>query len=74
LNVVLAAAAVERLKGDPLWVLVVAGPGAAKTETVQALAGAGATITSTVSSEGALLSATPQRDRAKDATGGRYDG
>ena len=35
IDVVVAAAAVERMTGDPLWVLVVSGPGAAKTETVQ---------------------------------------
>ncbi len=54
----LAAAAAERLTGDPAWLLVVSGPGNAKTETVQALAGAGALVTSTISSEGALLSGT----------------
>lgn len=70
LDAVLAAAAVERLDGDPLWLLLVSGPGNAKTETVQALSGAGARVTSTVSSEGALLSATSTRERAKDATGG----
>ena len=66
----IAAAASERLPGDPLWLLIVAGPGGAKTETVQALAGAGAHVTSTIASEGALLSATPRRDRNKKATGG----
>jgi hypothetical protein len=45
-------------------------PGAAKTETVQALSGAGAHVTSTIASEGALLSATPRRERQKVATGG----
>jgi hypothetical protein len=70
LDAVLAAAAVERLDGDPVWLLVVSGAGNAKTETVQALAGAGATITSTITSEGALLSATSRREQAKDATGG----
>jgi len=50
--------------------LIVAGPGGAKTETVQALAGAGAHVTSTIASEGALLSATPRRERNKKATGG----
>ena len=70
LNAVLAAAAVERMTGDPLWLLVVSGSGNAKTETVQALVGAGALVTSTIASEGALLSATPQKDKAKDATGG----
>ncbi len=70
LNAVLAAAASERLKGDPLWLLVISGPGAAKTETVQALSGAGAHVTSTIQSEGALLSATPAKSRGKNATGG----
>ena len=70
LNVVLAAAAVERLTGDPLWPLVISGPGNAKTETVQSLAGAGAQITSTITSEGALLSATPRQLQAGRATGG----
>jgi hypothetical protein len=70
LDAVLATGASERLTGDPLWLLVVSGPGAAKTETVQALMGAGAHVTSTVSSEGALLSATSRRERSGSATGG----
>lgn len=70
LDAVLATVAVERLDGDPLWLLLISGSGNAKTETVQALDGAGAIITSTVSSEGALLSATPRKERADDATGG----
>jgi hypothetical protein len=70
LNAVLATAAAEQLEGDPLWLLVVSGPGNAKTETVIALAGAGAHVTSTISSEGALLSATPAKQRSKQATGG----
>jgi hypothetical protein len=70
INTVLATAAAERLDGDPLWLLLVSGSGAAKTETVQPLAGAGALVTSTITSEGALLSGTPARDKGKDATGG----
>jgi Bifunctional DNA primase/polymerase, N-terminal len=70
INAVLAAAASERLAGDPLWLLIISGPGAAKTETVQALSGAGAHVTSTIASEGALLSASPKKSRAKTATGG----
>ena len=66
----IAAAASERLPGDPLWLLLVAGPGGAKTETVQALAGAGAYVTSTISSEGALLSATPRKQRVKKPPAG----
>ncbi|MBB2900491.1 hypothetical protein FHR75_001279 [Kineococcus radiotolerans] len=70
LDVVLAVAAVEQLDGDPVWLLVVSGPGNAKTETVQALAGVGAHVTSTIASEGALLSATSRKDTTKNATGG----
>ena len=67
LDAVLAAGAAARLTGDALWLLVISGSGNAKTETVQALAGAGACVTSTISSEGALLSAAP---RSAGATGG----
>jgi hypothetical protein len=70
LDAVLAAAAVERLDGDPLWLLLISGSGNAKTETVQALDGIGATVTSTITSSGALLSATSARERSKTATGG----
>jgi len=65
-----AAGACARLTGDPLWLLVISGPGAAKTETVQSLAGAGAQVTSTIASEGALLSGTSAKNKAKNATGG----
>jgi hypothetical protein len=70
LDAMLAAAAVERLDGDPLWLLIISGSGNAKTETVQALSGINATVVSAVTSEGALLSATSKRERTKDATGG----
>ena len=70
IDAVMAAAAAERLAGDPLWLLVISGPGNTKTETVQSLAGAGAHVTSTISSEGALLSASPRKSHAKTATGG----
>ena len=69
-DAVCAAGASELLTGDPLWLLLISGPGAAKTETVQALAGAGAHVTSTISSEGALISGTPRKSRSKNATGG----
>jgi Domain of unknown function (DUF3854) len=72
LDAMLAVTAVEKFDdgSDPAWLLLVSGPGNAKTETVQALDGIGATVTSAISSEAALLSATPQRERSKDATGG----
>ncbi len=70
LDAVLAAAAVDQLDGDPVWLLVVSGSGNAKTETVSALQGAGAHVTSTITSEGALLSATSRKDTTREATGG----
>jgi len=70
LDVVLATAACEQLDGDPVWLLVISGSGNAKTETVVALAGIGATIVSTIASEGALLSGTSRKERSEEATGG----
>jgi DNA primase len=65
-----APAAVERLDGDPVWLLIISGSGNAKTEAVRALSGIDALVVSTITSEGALLSATEKRQKAKDATGG----
>jgi hypothetical protein len=70
LDAVLAVCASEKLSGDPAWLLVISGSGNAKTETVQATSGLGARVVSTISSIGALLSASPRRERSKEATGG----
>lgn len=70
LDAVLAAAAAEKLGGDPCWLLVVSGSGAAKTETVMPLASVGAIIVSTITGEAALLSGTSEKEKAADATGG----
>jgi hypothetical protein len=71
LDVVLAVAASEKLTGDPPWLLVVGGSGAAKTETLMPLTGVTNTVVvSTITSDAGLLSATSERERAKDATGG----
>lgn len=70
LDCVLCAAAAERLGGDPPWLLLVGGSGAAKTETIMPLIGAGAVAVSTINGEAALLSGTSKKDRTKDATGG----
>lgn len=70
-DMALAVAAVEKLAGDPVWLLIVSGSGAAKTETIMPLGGCdGAVVVSTVSSEGAFLSATSSRERTTEATGG----
>ncbi|MGP0110372.1 MAG: hypothetical protein ACLPR9_16195 [Acidimicrobiales bacterium] len=52
LDAMLATAAVEKFDdgSDPVWLLIISGPGAAKTETVQSLDGVGATVTSTLTS------------------------
>jgi hypothetical protein len=71
LDAVLATAAAEQLPGDPAWLMIISGPGNAKTETAQSISTiSGAHIISTIASEGALLSATPKKGRSKGATGG----
>ena len=70
IDATVAAAAAIRLDGDPVWLLLVGGPGNAKTETVSALTESGAHVVSTIASEGALLSGTSKGERASDATGG----
>jgi hypothetical protein len=71
LDAVLAVAAAEKLPGDPPWLLVISGPGNAKTETVQSIGAIAHThIVSMITSEGALLSATSKKSRSKDSTGG----
>lgn len=70
LEAVLCAAAAERLGGDPCWLLVISGSGAAKTETVMPLAGTGAVVVSTITGEAALLSGTSSKEVAADAHGG----
>jgi hypothetical protein len=71
IDAVVAAAAAIRLDGDPVWILLVGGPGNAKTETVSALGeSSDAHVVSSIASEGALLSGTSKGERAADATGG----
>jgi DNA-binding transcriptional ArsR family regulator len=70
IHLTLVAAAAIQLGGDPLWMMLVSGPGNAKTETVAALRDSGAHVVSTIASEGALLSGTSKGERAADATGG----
>jgi hypothetical protein len=70
LDAVLAVVAAEKLSGDPPWLLIISGPGNAKTETIQATNSLGARVVSTITSEGALLSASPRKQRSKTATGG----
>jgi hypothetical protein len=70
LDAMLAVVASERLSGDPPWLLIISGPGNAKTETVQATSGIGAIVVSTLTSDAALLSGMPKKSRSRNATGG----
>lgn len=70
LDAMVAVAACTHLDGDPPWLLLVSGPGNAKTETVMSLAGVTRLIVSTISSEAALLSGSPKRETTAESTGG----
>ncbi len=71
INATMAAAAVEKLDGDPLWILLVSGSSTAKTETVMRLENCERVVlVSTLTTEAALLSATGRDDQGSDATGG----
>jgi hypothetical protein len=71
LDAVLAVTAAARLGGDAAWLLVISGSGNAKTETVSSVGALPDThIVSTIASQGALLSATSKKSKAKGATGG----
>lgn len=59
------------LPGDPVWTGLISGSSTGKTETATALGDLpDVFVKSTLSGEPALLSATPEKDRADDATGG----
>lgn len=71
IDAMLAAAAGDRIGGDPAWLLIVGGSGNAKTETVASLiATTGALITSTIQSPGAMLSGSSKSEREQSANGG----
>lgn len=71
IDATLAAAAVQKLKGDPLWLLLVSGASTAKSETVTRLEKCeGVVPVSTLTTEAALLSATGRDDTDPNATGG----
>jgi hypothetical protein len=73
LRTVLAAVTANLIMGsnEPVWIMVVGGSGFGKTETIAPLSALPLVhMASSISSEGALLSATPKRDKAKGATGG----
>jgi hypothetical protein len=56
--------------GDPVWLLLVCAPSTGKTEILSAATGLPWVISAAKVTESSLLSGTPKRERAKDATGG----
>lgn len=71
-RIVLAAyAANMALPGDPVWVMLVGGSGIGKTERILPVASMPHVVmASTLTGEAPLLSASPKRERAANATGG----
>jgi hypothetical protein len=68
---VLAAVAANRLQGDPVWFLLVGAPSSGKSEIIQSLVSLPeAHETATITSDAALLSGSPKREKAPDAKGG----
>jgi hypothetical protein len=69
--IVTAATVVANLtEGDPVWILLVGPPSGGKTEILSSLLGLPYIVPAATITEAALLSGSPQRERAKDATGG----
>jgi hypothetical protein len=67
---VLGTVAANLMPGDPVWLLLVGAPGAGKTELLQPLANIPNVHMTSTLTEPSLLSATPTRDKARDASGG----
>lgn len=68
--VTLATILANLLLGDPVWVMLVGGPGWGKTVLLLSLAGLAFVRHAGTLTEASLLSGTPQGKRAKSATGG----
>lgn len=70
IKISLATVVANFMKGDPVWLMVVAPPSVGKTEIVEPIGGLWeARIISTITEAG-LLPATPARDRSKTANDG----
>lgn len=69
IHTVLATAAAERLTGDPLWMMIIGGPGSAKTETMNSLSMSGARVMGCITSPAAFLSGTLANEKEGDTPG-----
>ncbi len=73
LYVVLGAVAANMLDGAPVWFMLIGAPSSGKTELLRTTLGVpGMFDVGTISGVSSFLSATAQRDRAKDASGGIF--
>jgi hypothetical protein len=70
LKVTLGAVAANLMPGDPLWLLLVGATGSGKTEMLDPLMDLHHTHAVGTLTEAALLSGSPRRERAADASGG----
>jgi hypothetical protein len=69
-EIALATVAANRISGDPVWILLTGPPSSGKTETLNSLLGLPDMYSVSTLTEAALLSGTPVREQAADATGG----
>lgn len=69
-TVTLGAVAANLIEGRPVWLLLVGPPGSGKTEVLNALLGLPNIHSAATLTESALLSGTPKREKAADASGG----
>jgi hypothetical protein len=70
LHVALAAVAANLLPSDPTWLLIVGAPSCGKTEIVGGFTGLSYVHATATLTEAALLSGSPKREKADDASGG----
>jgi hypothetical protein len=71
LKVLLAAVAANLMPGDPLWLLLVGATGSGKTELLDPLRGLPYNVHPVATlTEASLLSGSPRREKAADASGG----
>jgi hypothetical protein len=69
-EVVLATVAANQLDGDPVWSLLVGPPGGGKSEAINSVAGLTDIHPTATLTEAALLSGTPNKEKAQTAKGG----
>lgn len=71
IKVALAAYAANRMQGPPVWLMLVGGPSCGKTEAISAMSGLPYLhMESSLSGEAALLSGTPNKEKATGSSGG----